>query len=342
MRNNRLPKRTAHVNAVAVRAQRQGMLDEYYKAKDQNQDDPCRTSHGNAAETIFRCWISRFLPKRFGIAKGYIVSPRIDYEMPADEWDVIIYDALESPILYYRNEAGEEKLGLPVESILAVIEVKASLSEKSSAETRNKLRKLSALTASPEHTPESHFLRKSFFCQSVFFETKVDTLAQYRKSLQNLIELCGNEPLRYLGGTVLYSEKLPGENTEYSGYIMLGRDLYGGFNNDWLLNEVEGAQILVPAIQIGDIPAISSEQTMSMSIMWDPNGFYHYLWELVYLLKGGEEAGAPRAWHEMYGADWTARPGARLFHPGPYARFGGFDDGKVPRPEEGRNRGQEE
>ncbi len=332
MGNDSLPKRVAHVNATTMRSERQRMLDQYYNAKEQDQEDACRTSHGNAAENIFRCWLSRFLPKRFGVAKGYVVSPRIGGEMPADEWDIIIYDAIESPILYYRNEAGEEKLGLPVEHVLAVIEVKASLNEKSSVQTNKKLMKLLPLTASPEHRPESHFLRKSFFCQSVFFETRVDTLTQYRGSLQNLVALCGEQTLGYGGGTVLYSERLPGEKTEYSGYMMLGRDFYGCLSTDGLLEMTESAETLVPPIHIPDVPVVSSTHKMFMSIIWDPNGFYHYLWELVYLLKGGEEAGAPRAWHEMYGADWTEKPGARLFHEGPYVSLGGFDDGKVTRP----------
>jgi hypothetical protein len=141
----------------------------------------------------------------------------------------------------------------------------------------------------------------------------VNTLREYRKSLQHLVELCGEESLRYLGGTVLYSDRLPAELFEYSGLLSLGLDPYGELNNEQILDMSEAAQHV-----------ISPNEKASLNIYWDPNGFYHYLWELIMLLKGEE----PRPWHQVYGADWTKRPGARLFHPGPWVRFGGFDDGR--------------
>jgi hypothetical protein len=100
-------KRLKHVGVDAFLAQRKGLLDEYDKAKQQITDDPVETDHGVVAEGLIKTWLCSFLPKKFGVAKGYIITTNLEYEGPLEEWDIIIYDALESPILFTRGTTNQ-------------------------------------------------------------------------------------------------------------------------------------------------------------------------------------------------------------------------------------------
>src|SRR5688572_9465115 len=83
--------RPSHVGVESFLAERAALLDAYDKAKRQAAEDPVRTEHGIAAERIFRDWLSTFLPKRYGVTKGYIITYNWEYEGPLEEWDILIY-----------------------------------------------------------------------------------------------------------------------------------------------------------------------------------------------------------------------------------------------------------
>ncbi len=59
--------------------------------------------------------------------------------MPLEEWDIIIYDALESPILFSKESSNQ---AIPIEYVRAVIEVKATLNPKNAKLATNKIIKL--------------------------------------------------------------------------------------------------------------------------------------------------------------------------------------------------------
>jgi hypothetical protein len=77
---------------------------------------------GHLNETHFRAILRRFLPKRFGIATGFIVSTNGGQLSP--QCDIIIYDAINNAPLY-ESEAFSV---FPIEMVYAVIEVKTNLS----------------------------------------------------------------------------------------------------------------------------------------------------------------------------------------------------------------------
>ncbi len=77
---------------------------------------------GRLNETHFRTILRRFLPKRFGIATGFIASTSERKLSP--QCDVIIYDTLNNAPLY-ESEAFSI---LPIEMVYGVIEVKTNLS----------------------------------------------------------------------------------------------------------------------------------------------------------------------------------------------------------------------
>jgi len=76
---------------------------------------------GVSREDILRRFLKEYLPERFGVGSGQVVdafgSP------PSAQQDIVIYDALDCPLLY----ANERTQIFPCESVYAVIQVRSSI-----------------------------------------------------------------------------------------------------------------------------------------------------------------------------------------------------------------------
>lgn len=139
-----------------------------------------QTSHGNVVEAEFRKWLSNFLPKKYGVTSGYIISQSMDVRMEnLSHYDVIIYDALECPIFDVEANQDESNQGLrrviPAEHIHMVIEVKSTLTYKSITDANKKLQELEPLLFNSEVDelgPYNGKLKPNFVTQSLFFELK--------------------------------------------------------------------------------------------------------------------------------------------------------------------------
>ena len=113
--------------------------------------------------------------------------------VPLEEWDIIIYDNLQAPVLYVRGEAGTTPLlGIPAQHVHGVLEVKATLNQSNTKKVTKKLQKIVPLLNpnNPFEHPSKHekgdFLRIWFFTMAVFFETDVKSPEDYRTCLNNL------------------------------------------------------------------------------------------------------------------------------------------------------------
>jgi len=76
---------------------------------------------GENREEILRDFLEKHLPKRYGIIKGEVITKDGTRSHSAD---VIIYDALNCPVLYRGHTAV-----LPIEGVYGIIEVKSRLSK---------------------------------------------------------------------------------------------------------------------------------------------------------------------------------------------------------------------
>ena len=76
---------------------------------------------GENREHILRDFLANHLPKKYGVAKGEIVTKDGQHSHSAD---IVIYDAVNCPILY-----SEKTAIIPIEGVFGVIEVKSSLSK---------------------------------------------------------------------------------------------------------------------------------------------------------------------------------------------------------------------
>ncbi|MGE0104967.1 MAG: DUF6602 domain-containing protein [Blastocatellales bacterium] len=76
---------------------------------------------GENREHILRDFLSNHLPKKYGVTKGEILTKDGKHSHSAD---IIIFDALNSPLLY-----SEKTAIVPIEGVFGIIEVKSSLSK---------------------------------------------------------------------------------------------------------------------------------------------------------------------------------------------------------------------
>ncbi len=160
---------------------RKKMLDAYDRARDQARSHAVETYHGNVAEAVVRNWLAGFLPKRYGVTSGYVVSPGMPSTERTPHFDVIIYDQIESPILWIEEDPDTSphgrSLAIPVEHTRAVLEVKSSFSLKTVREATEHLEELLPLLQSCDLPTEPYKLSlpRTFCCGCVFFELRRDS-----------------------------------------------------------------------------------------------------------------------------------------------------------------------
>ena len=83
---------------------------------------------GQNRESDLREFLRTHLPSRYGVTKGEVVTKDGGHSHSAD---VVIYDAMNCPVLYSGKTAV-----LPVEGVYGIIEVKSTLSKSTSFSTR--------------------------------------------------------------------------------------------------------------------------------------------------------------------------------------------------------------
>lgn len=194
---------------------REEMLAAYDRARVHSSRRQVQVEHGNVAEAEFRKWLINFLPKRYGVTSGYIVSQGIPNSEHMVHYDVIIYDQLESPVLWVEGNPDDSLLGrsmaIPVEYVCGVIEVKAVFNKKSAAQAVEHLGRLRPLMgfSKPSIHDYRFYLPKDFFCATVFFELHRENEKDFA-ALDALLD--GSDLRGFYGGYILRPES----HEEYS------------------------------------------------------------------------------------------------------------------------------
>jgi Domain of unknown function (DUF6602) len=198
------------------------MLDSFDKARILSRSHKVETSHGNVAEAEYRNWLNKFLPKKYGVTSGYIISPGISDLEKLPHYDVIIYEHLESPILWIENSPDATKhgysLAIPAEYVKGIIEVK-SVFKKSTVESAIKhLSELKRLLSGIDDPKDNFklYLPSDFFCGLAFFELRKEN--QFDKTvLQKMFN--GYAIKGFQGGVILRGE---GHSKQATGILGLG------------------------------------------------------------------------------------------------------------------------
>ncbi|MBL7197937.1 MAG: hypothetical protein ISS47_07530 [Candidatus Omnitrophica bacterium] len=115
------------------------LRDEFENIKNSN---PHYAERGAEAEKILEDFLNHHLPKRFAAGSGLVIDHQSNISSQAD---VIIYDALNSPI--YRK--GQRVLILPSDNVAATVEVKSSLCKEELEDAAKKIASVKKLAKTP-------------------------------------------------------------------------------------------------------------------------------------------------------------------------------------------------
>lgn len=77
-------------------------------------------SKGDATETEWITWLSKYLPKRYQVDKAFVVDCNGDI---SEQIDIVIYDKQYTPFVFHHSNV----IYVPAESVYAVFEVKQDL-----------------------------------------------------------------------------------------------------------------------------------------------------------------------------------------------------------------------
>jgi hypothetical protein len=139
---------------------RSGILAAYDRALAHSRDQVVSTHHGVVGEAAVRDWLASFLPKRYGVAPGYVRTQGVPKPYQTGHFDVIIYDQLEAPTLWIeenkdKSDSGRAKI-IPAEFVKAVLEVKSAFNRRTVREAISKLEELQPLMAGFETGQERY------------------------------------------------------------------------------------------------------------------------------------------------------------------------------------------
>jgi len=276
-------------------ANKQEMLYQFELAKKYADSHIVKVSHGNVAEAVFRKWLKGFLPEKFGVTSGYIVSQSnqsIDLKLP--HYDVIIYDKLNSPTLWVEESPDTSEDGhtraIPAEYVGAVIEVKSNLTNKTSKDSLSKINELRPLLRGFNQTTDyDGLLNPRFFGMSVFFE--VQKINEYKADI--LDNLVSPMDMPYYGGVILSGE---GRNVNDTGHF---RMLIGDTKIESTIGEDKGS--LITGSPLANSVETADKQFAGTMLTWSPANFSFFAFDIIALLEGRYQAGKISS---KYGMSW--------------------------------------
>jgi hypothetical protein len=153
---------------------RKEILAQFDSAKDKASTHKVQTYHGCFVEEKIREWLKSFLPQRYGVCAGYVVSQELKVGKKHPHFDVIIYDALNSPILWVEDLSHNttQSRAIPAEYVLAVIEVKSTLDTTTIEEAIDHINELNDVACNTNLPEERYkkYLPNTFFWGMIFVE----------------------------------------------------------------------------------------------------------------------------------------------------------------------------
>lgn len=145
---------------------------------------------GESRENIVIEFLEKFLPKKYSITSGIIISAEGGQ---SKQQDIIIYDALTSPVI-----CTDQYSLIPVESVYATIEVKSKFTKDELSKSVNNIRSVKELKHNSVRETSLH-RRMSTPAGFVFAYTAESDIDNYIKQLDNLnSDICVSNRLNAL------------------------------------------------------------------------------------------------------------------------------------------------
>jgi hypothetical protein len=283
-----------------IHTARKEMLSAFDAAKEKGKKHEVEVYHGKVAEAEFRSWLSSFLPRRYAVSSGYIVSQGLDDTNKTPHFDVIIYDALESPVLWVEDNpdlsSAGKSLAIPCEHVKAVLEIKSRFSNKTATDGINHLGELAALMSGIDAPQERYklYLPLKFFCGMVFFELlKKD--ARSRKALNEMVQ--GISLRGFAGGMILRGE---GHLKEMTAKIDLLRS-----EREMKTDLERKHHDLLKGFCMADSLKVKDDLHFGAMLMWAEPNFAQFSFDLIARLQGTHEPGRLSSFYGIGTTEWA-------------------------------------
>jgi hypothetical protein len=277
---------------------RKEMLDAFDSARAKSRAHEVETFHGKVAEAELRKWLSSFLPRRYGVTPGYIVSPGLKSSQRTPHFDVIIYDQLESPVLWVEDSPDVSpqgrSLAIPVEHVRCVLEVKANLSSTTSGDAIDHLKDLLPLMGGPDEAGEKYKLHlpATFCCGLVFFDLK----QEHQFSEAALSKLIAGIELRgFFGGVVLRGE---GHQKDVTGKLSLLR------SETPIESSIGKSKQSLLHFGMTESVKITDSLHFGAMLMWTEPNFSQFGFDVLAMMQGTYEVGRLSSFHGMGSSEW--------------------------------------
>jgi hypothetical protein len=276
------------------------MLDSYDKAKTHSKKHKVETYHGKVAEAEFRKWLSNFLPKKFAVTSGYIISQGIPDTQKAPHFDVIIYEHLESPVLWIENnpDASDQgrSLAIPAEHVKCVLEVKSAFQSSTVKEAISHLSELKILMSSidPPNEKLKFYLPPNFICGTVFFELRQED-AFDKNALNQMIS--GISLRGFFGGIILRGEGQIKNNTGRLSLLNSETEMKSMIKKpEWsMLGNWADA----------DSTMINENTHIGAMLSWGEPDFSMFAFDLIAMLNGTYKSGILSSFHALGTTEWA-------------------------------------
>ncbi|MGL1903409.1 MAG: hypothetical protein OCC49_14815 [Fibrobacterales bacterium] len=273
------------------------LLDHFDRAKEKDQIHKVQTYRGVVAEEEFRKWLSEFLPKKYAVTSGYIISQNVSEDIKAPHYDVIIYDYLNSPILWCDDHSGASSNGksraIPAEHVMAVLEVKSKLNSTTVKDSINHLSELSSLCPTSDQQTDRYnsYLPSHFFCGIICYELiKQDeySIAIFENMLRDEKEV----PDGFFGVLILRGEGLP---INCTGKIDL---LVGTTNIKCSIKKDEISLLSKHSAKLSNSVKYKNKFMCAM-LDWNEAVFSQFAFDLIARLTGDYRPGYASSMHAM-------------------------------------------
>jgi len=268
------------------------MLAQYDRAKTKQLNRPIQVNAGRVAEAEFRKWLSNFLPKKYGVTSGYVISQGFTDEQKLLHYDVIIYDQLNSPILWVESNPDNSEQGsiraIPAEYVHGILEVKSTMSMKSCKEAVKKLDELKPLLEKNDEDDIRYrkFFPPNFMMGIIFFEL----LKKDQKDIGMLDILMTKDFYKgYMSALVLRGEGL---KTINSGMI-----LQLGGKGELLNDQKHSDSLLVPPTPYSISIPIENEEYLTTLLYWAASMFSMYVFGMLGMMEGTNKSGMMASMH---------------------------------------------
>ena len=281
--------------------QKNKMVSDFKSARDMSENRPTDTDKGRHAEALFRDWLEDFLPSKYGVTSGYIISQG-DSILSSDalkgklrHYDVIIYNRLDSPVLWTEKSPDHSLSGriraIPAEYVHGVLEVKSSFNARSIADALKKLNELTPLLGLDEPNERyKQFIPASFYLGLVFF-----TLPEKEQKKLDLLNklMPGTFPRGFHGGIILSADGLDPRNTGRFAYFPVGgTPMYLAKLKERTLISQEGDMW-------SDSKELFPDEHLVCILGWSESNFALFAFELIEVMNGTYRFGTLASKHGL-------------------------------------------